>query len=280
MKPNFVVLTDFTPAADRVLAYATTLAAPLGAELHLVHVFLPTPITSEYGTVLPIIDVDYVPETRRALERVAAELPVPATAELVESDWQSAVAQSLDKYHPLLLIAGLTATHGQFDEWMSNRAVPLAHQTGYPLLLVPEHLPQSVQHPPRRLAFAVEDRPFRLVPEARAAAPLFDALGTEIITVSVLEPQERAGGWEGLTAAQQCGLAATMPRSGLHKVVGEHPGTGILQAVENLNADMLALLDQGHGWAHKLFSGSVIDHVLRHVRVPVLLLSGHIIVTE
>jgi nucleotide-binding universal stress UspA family protein len=62
--------------------------------------------------------------------------------------------------------------------------------------------------------------------------------------------------------------------SRLHKVVSGRPASGILQAVDELSADVLVLLDQGHGWLHKAFSGSVIAHVLRHTPVPVLLLSA------
>nr|WP_233169352.1 universal stress protein [Hymenobacter sp. BT523] len=65
-----------------------------------------------------------------------------------------------------------------------------------------------------------------------------------------------------------------MPSCGLHKVVGEEPAPGLLHAVADLEADWLALLDLGHGLWHKLFSGSVIDQVLRRTPVPVLLLTA------
>jgi nucleotide-binding universal stress UspA family protein len=65
MTPNFVVLTDFSPAGARAQAYAAALAAPLGAELHLVHVAAPMPITTvEYGLSLPIMDRGYVQDIR------------------------------------------------------------------------------------------------------------------------------------------------------------------------------------------------------------------------
>ena len=79
---------------------------------------------------------------------------------------------------------------------------------------------------------------------------------------------------QGHLAAQQSGLATMMPRSQLHKMVGPEPAPGILQAVQELSADVLALLDIGHGWVHKLVSDSVIDQVLRATPVPVLLLSA------
>jgi nucleotide-binding universal stress UspA family protein len=279
MPLNIIVLTDFSLAAERARAYAAVLAVPLKAELHLVHVFLPVPVmpvstATDYGVMLPTSDYQYGPETCRCLKQVAETMPVPATAEVLEADWPGAIEQALNKYHPVLVIAGLTATHGWLDEWLSNRSVPLAHQTGYPLLLVPEHLPDTALHLPRRLALAVEDRPFRLVPQAKAVAPLLDELNLDIVAVTVLPAEESASGWDGLAAAQHSGLATDMVTCGLHKVVGQLPGTGVLQAVDNLGADIVALLDQGRGWAHKVLQGSVIDYVLRHTHVPVLLLSA------
>ncbi|MBD2722323.1 universal stress protein [Hymenobacter armeniacus] len=274
MNSNLVVLTDFSRAAERACAYAAVLAAAIDAELHLVHVFLPLPIATEYGQVLPVMDTQYVPDTARSLQQVARTLPVPATAEVLEADWPGAVEEALAKYRPVLVVAGLTATSNWLSEWLSNRAQPLAHQTGYPLLLVPEHLPDAALRLPRRLALAVEDRPFALAPRARAVAPLLDALAPDAVAVSVLTREESIRGWVGLHAAQTCGLMATMPNCGLHKVVGEEPAPGLLHAVADLEADWLALLDLGHGLWHKLFSGSVIDQVLRRTPVPVLLLAA------
>ena len=276
MSPCLVVLTDFSLAAERARAYAVVLAGPLKAALHLVHIYIPAPITTEYGLVLPVMDPQYAPETQRCLQQVANALPVPATAEVLEATWPGAVSEALAKYHPLLVVAGLTDEEDWFSEWFGNRARPLAAQTGYPLLLVPEHFPDAALHLPQRLVLAIEDRPFRLAPPARAVAALLDVLALEVVAVTVLAAEESTGGWEGLRAAQQCGLAACMPRCGLHKVQSELPASGVLEAVSDLHADVVALLDQGHGWAHKFFRGSVIDHVLRHTRVPVLLLAAQL----
>jgi nucleotide-binding universal stress UspA family protein len=275
MKPNFVVLTDGSPAGEHACAYAAALAAPLEAELHLVQVCCPLPVTTAgYGLSLPLLDIGYLREMRQALTATAARLTVPATAEVVEDEWYAAVQQALDTYHPLLLVAGLTATHGRLEEWLNNRALPLAHRTGYPLLLVPEHLPATALGPPRRVVLAVEDHHFRLTAEAVALAPLFDRLGCAVATVTVLPPGGQDGGQAGLLAAQCCGLAACLAGSALHRVVTARPAVGIWQAVGELAADVLVLLDQGHGWAHKMFSGSVIAHAVRFSQVPVLLLAA------
>ena len=274
MKPSIVVLTNSSAAANQARAYAAVLAAPLGAEVHLVHVYPLPPMTSRVAAIMEATRERYVRQDRRALEQLAAAYPVPATADTLEGTWDEAVQQALDQYRPLLLVAGLTATDGQFDEWLSNRTLPLARETGYPLLLVPENLPAAALHAPRRLALAVEDRPFVLAPETTALAALFDALATEIIPVTVAPEAGWEGGEEGLWAAQRSGLAANMPHCQLHQVVGPEPAHAILRTVRDLSADVVALVDVGHGWMHKLLIDSVIEQVLRETTVPVLLLSA------
>lgn len=271
MNPTFVVLTDSSPADEPTLAYAAALAAPLGASLHLVHV-LDTPLATVLAYGPPQPDTEYVQAVHLALTQAAARLSVPTTVEVIEGNWQGAHEQALATYQPALLIAGLTATNGPADEWLSNRALPLAHQTGYPLLLIPEYLPKAAVHPPRCVVLAVEDQPFQLTPQGQALAPLFDQLACSITPVTVVPPDDELRGDIALQAVQQCGLAANLVQSKLHRVRDAHPASGIWQAADESEADLVILLDQGHGWLHKLFSGSVIADVLRYSQVPVLLL--------
>jgi nucleotide-binding universal stress UspA family protein len=276
MLPTLVVLTDFSRAGDRACAYAAALAAPLGAAVHLVHVFS-LPFTSpRMAVVMRAANAEHVLKDSQLLQQMASALPLPATTQVIEADWADAVAQVVAEYHPLLLVAGLTATDGPFSEWQSNRPLPLAHQTGYPLLLVPENLPLAALRPPRRLLLAVEDRPFQLSPEAQLLGPQFDMLGCQMFVTTVQPSDAPTDGQVGLRAAQQCGLGAALAQAELRKVVDARPASGIWQAADELEADLVVLLDQGHGWAHKLFSGSVIADVIRYSQVPVLLLAAHL----
>ncbi len=274
MKLNFVVLTDGAPAGAPLLAYAAALAEPLGATLHLVHVLShPLLVPLEFGELgASLLATGYESAVHTELTRAAACLSVPATVDVREDDWQSALDQVLTTYQPALLVAGLTATDGPLDEWLSNRALPLAYQTGYPLLLVPEFLPSTHLHPPRCLVLAVEDHAFRLTPQGQALATLLALLRCTVTPVTVRAPDYTRLGGADWPAVQHCGLPNNLFYKELHEVVDERPASGIWQAADELEADMVALLDQGHGWVHKLFSGSVIADVLRYSQVPVLLL--------
>jgi nucleotide-binding universal stress UspA family protein len=67
---RILVPTDFSPTADAALTYAKTLAARLGASLHLVHVF-----ADPYGatTYVPEVYAPISPEIReRAWSRHAS----------------------------------------------------------------------------------------------------------------------------------------------------------------------------------------------------------------
>jgi nucleotide-binding universal stress UspA family protein len=244
--------------------------------VHLVHVFS-LPFTSpRMAVVMRATNAEHVSKDSQLLQQMASALPLPATTQVIEADWADAVAQVVAEYHPLLLVAGLTATDGPFSEWQSNRPLPLAHQTGYPLLLVPENLPLAALHSPRRLLLAVEDRPFQLSPEAQLLGPQFDMLGCQMFVTTVLPSDAPTDGQVGLRAAQKCGLGAALAQAELRKVTDARPASGIWQAADELEADLVVLLDQGHGWAHKLFSGSVIADVIRYSQVPVLLLAAHL----
>ncbi len=273
MKPNLLVLTDSSPAAEQARAYAAVLAAPLGAEVHLLHVYPTPPTTPSIGRALRATTAPYVRQERHALEAVAAAMPGTTTATTVAQGWDEAVQEALTRHQPLLVVAGLTATDGLLDEWLSNRALPLAHETGYPLLLVPQHLPAAELHPPRCLVLAVRDQAFTLTPESLALTPLLVALDAAVLPTTVALPEEETAGRHGLTSAQECGLTPALAGSRLHRVVAEEPAAGLRQAVQKLSADVLVLLDPGHGWVSKLFGESVIDEVLRHTQVPVLLLA-------
>ena len=276
MNPSIVVFTDFSAAAERARSYAAVLAVCLGAEVYLIHIYPRTPVVARAGGATHATHARFVRRNRRLLAQVATDMPGSATATTVEADWDETVHAAINLHRPLLLVAGLTAADMPPDEWSSTRILPLAYQTGYPLLLVPEHLPNTALRPPRCLALAVRDEPFRLAPKAIVVARLLNALRILAVPVTVFPPEEATTGEHGLRSAQECGLVATLYRSSLHRVVGEQPAQGILQAVHELSADMLTLLDPGHGWVYNLFNDNTIERVLQRTRVPVLLLSAKV----
>jgi nucleotide-binding universal stress UspA family protein len=90
--PTLIVLTDFSPAGDRACAYAAALAAPLGATLHLVHVFSLLFTSPRMAVAMHEAIAEHVQEDSWRLQQKASEMPLPATTQVVEANWADAVA--------------------------------------------------------------------------------------------------------------------------------------------------------------------------------------------
>lgn len=275
MKKNLMVLTDLSPAAQQAQTYAAELAQEMGAVVHLVHVYHMLPSTTRIGRVQRSSRAlaQEVRQQQQSLKQVAAAMAVPATAITLTDLWDDAVRFALEKYRPLLVVTGLTAAGGTLNQWLSNRTLPLAQQSGYPVLLVPAQLPEATLRAPRRIALAVRDHALSLTPQSVALVSQLLASRSSVVPLTVVPPSDPEGGEKSLRAAQACGLVAATPAPHLHRVVAEDSAKGILQGVEELSADVLVMLDPGHGWVLKLFAGSVVDEVTRAAPVPVLLLA-------
>ena len=58
-------------------------------------------------------------------------------------------------------------------------------------------------------------------------------------------------------------------------VVEGGPGQAIVEAAEQRGCDVIAISSHGRGGIERLLMGSVADHVIRHARMPVLVLHYH-----
>ena len=57
-------------------------------------------------------------------------------------------------------------------------------------------------------------------------------------------------------------------------MVHGEPADAILQQVEKLQPDLIAMATHGHGWAKRIVLGSVADHVRHNSDVPLLLIKS------
>ena len=116
---RILVPTDFSEPSDAALEYATTLAADLGASLHLLHVFEDPYLTGGafaaemYAPVPPDLRERLFEEAKAHLrERVEAhgDGHVPPTAEVYTGPTAKAIADYAASEHIDLIVIG---THGR-----------------------------------------------------------------------------------------------------------------------------------------------------------------------
>jgi nucleotide-binding universal stress UspA family protein len=270
MAPSLLILTDFFRAADRALAYATNLAAPLGARLVLLHVrrdslLDPERLTGELSTLNQEV-------IALALKQAASHLAVPVVAEIGHGRVTDAVADAVGRHQPLLVVLGRPDYADIPDELVHTTSLDILRTAPYPLLVVPATVATTAV--PRRVLLALDGEAFTLGKYAGMARNLLNALGAELTVLHVAAhpgPEDQAA--EVLESVRRTGLAIDLPTPVRyrHSAVAA-PAEGILAVAQPADYDLVVVLARPRSFWGKVFHHSVTAQVLVHSAIPVLVL--------
>ncbi|WP_303312529.1 universal stress protein [Hymenobacter sp. BT730] len=270
MGPDLVVLTDFSESSRRALAYAAALAQPLQSRVVLLHLYQDVLLDPEYVVIPAGAAIRSQRETRRALEKMAEELPVPATVDLSVNTLAEALADAIARYHPLVLVCGRAATPDFLDQLLGDQSLPVLRHLHYPLLMVPEnaHLPGS----PTRVGLVADGEPFKLRDNALNMQPLWEALGAKYFVLHVETEEQYDRARTAVNSLRHNHLVKDLPPDSLYTVHHTRPATGILQAAADTQTELLVLLARERSLLGGLFHRSITAQVLQRSPVPVLVL--------
>jgi nucleotide-binding universal stress UspA family protein len=270
MAAALLVLTDFSHSSNQAVSYAAALAAPLGANLVLLHVqrdslLDPELLTGESNR----LDAEAV---NLAFDSLVRDFSVPVLPELGYGQVADAAAAAIRQHQPLLLVLGRPDNTADLpDELITTTALGLLRTAPYPMLVVPHTV--SATTLPRRILLAVDGEEFSLGQHAGAMRHLLDALHAELTVLHVTDtprPDEQAA---ALAIVQRTGLTADLaqPIRSLSSSAPT-PADGILQAAKPQDFDLLVLIARPRSFLGELFHHSVTAQVLLHSAVPVLVL--------
>ncbi|RTQ52558.1 universal stress protein [Hymenobacter gummosus] len=267
---TLVVLTNLSPAAERARRYAARLAGPLGARVVLLHVYQPPVLSPDTGLVMGSAGYYDREQTDTALQALAADMPVPATAEVIDGAFADGLSAAVRRYQPLLLVLGLTSTEHYFDALLANRALPLLRHSPCAVLLVPE---TAALTPPHRVVLGVDGEPFAVGPAA--AAVLHELLRTwqaQATLTYTSTPASSLSRNEVLRAVQRSGLLPAAAEIDFHQPLADTPEQGLLRTAAARQANLLVLMARRRSFLGQLFHRSVTARVARQASLPVLLL--------
>ena len=269
MPASFLVLTDFTPAADRALTYADGLATAVGASLVLLHV-------RREGLLDPDAFSGRIRhmsggEVAAALAERTAPLRAPASVEVAVGGVAESVQQAVAQHRPALVLLGKPATDTIPDELVVSTSLGLLRATAVPLLVVP--LAAPLGPPPARALLAADGQPFQLQPSVvEAANQLLTGLAATLTVTYVAEPEESDDCAAALASVEASGLSAGLPTVRTHGGRHRRASAGILQAATDTRAELILLVARRQSFLGQLFNSSVSARVVLHSPVPVLLL--------
>ncbi|MBD2714556.1 universal stress protein [Microvirga sp. STR05] len=275
MNQAILMLTNLSAAAERAAQMAAVLGLPLQLRLVLLHLYHDPLLDPELVVITTAGAYRTQAETNASLQAMAQRLALPTEVTTSADTLREAVQAALQHYHPLLLGMGLSQEHDLLDRLLHNQMLPVLRATGYPLLLVPERGP--VPQVPRRVALAVDAESFSPNRASQALAPLLASWQAAYTVVHVAAPkeQEAFAGQRALTNVRQSKLLPAATRLELYQEREVRPAAGVLQALEDTQADLLLLVARPRSFMGRFFHHSVTMEVLRHCRIPVLLLPAH-----
>ncbi|WP_229743141.1 universal stress protein [Hymenobacter qilianensis] len=269
MSPSIVVLANLSAASEHAARYAAVLSEPLQARLILLHQYREATPDPELVTMTATDTYRSQADMDAALQRLTRQLP--ATTQIVTSTHAEVemVAEAVERYHPLLLVMGTHTDTSLLDLLWQNQVL---RDTHWPLLIVPEAA--TTTQVPRRIALAVDADPFVLNPASRAMAPLLASWQAAYTVLHAEAPNERQA-FPGQRALANVRLSQLLPPATALELYEEKslpPAEGIMQAVSDVQADLLVLIVRPHSFLGQLFHFSVTAQVLRQSPIPVLLL--------
>lgn len=274
MDPAILVLVNASATAEQAARYAAALGAPLHVHLTLLNLWTyPVIMSPEIVEAEAQVAERLQAETLHALQSLARQLPVPTEVEELPGVMLDAVEEAVRQHQPLLLAMGLSAENGLLDHLLHNQVLPVLRATHWPLLLIPEGAP--VPALPRRVLVAVDADPFTPNAATRHLVPLFRAWPAGY-TVAHVAPDDGERELEGRLALAKVRASVLLPPDvvlELHEISSlDDPATGILQAMQETQTDLLLLIARPRSFLGRLFHRSVTAQVLQRCRKPLLLL--------
>lgn len=271
MNPSIVVLTDLSAAAAQTARYAALLAAPLHAQVALLHCYQPLMLLAPELAVVTAeqTDRDYADMTA-GMQALARQLPGSPEVLVSVQPLPDAVATAILEQQPLLLAMGLSPEHSLLDELLRNQMLPILQATHQPLLLVPAAATASAL--PRRVLLALDAELFSLSAASNKLAPLLAAWqAAYTVTHVMLDEEPTTTHRRPMADVRASGLLPPDAPLWLYQEVDKTPADGILQALADTQADLLVLIARPRSFLGRLFHHSVTAEVLRRSPVPVLL---------
>jgi nucleotide-binding universal stress UspA family protein len=270
---SILVLANFADAAEATARYAAALGAPLHLRLVMLHLEVyPVMLEPELVAASAEQTQRNEAETMAGLQALARRLPGHTEVLEAAGIMSEAVADAVRQQHPLLLALGLSHEQSLLDHLLVEQVLPVLRATHQPLLLVPRNAP--CVGPPRRVLVAVDGEPFIPNAASRALAPLLAAWAATFTVAHVKAHHAQLASPGKLALADLLASSLLPPATALKLYEECHvsPGAGVLQAIDDTQADLLILLARPRTFLERRFHRSVTAQVLRHSRVPVLLL--------
>ncbi|MDF7811591.1 universal stress protein [Hymenobacter sp. YC55] len=263
---TLLIVSDFVAGADPALDFATLLAQALGAKLVLLHVQDEDALKAEPSSA----QLPAATSAPQALQDLARTLPVPAVAEVEAGQMEDALPAAISRHRPALIVLSRPSAATAADVLVTTTALNVLRSHACGLLVVPAEAPQAKL--PQRVLLAADGGKFTLGPCVESIRAMLLAMRAQLIVGHVTESATQHTAQQALASVVRTGLTLDLPAVTTTHVCHAEPTAGILQAVAEQRAELLAVVARPHTLLWSLFRQTVTAQLVLQSAVPVLVL--------
>lgn len=261
---NFIVATDFSPAAQEAINYAAGLARTINASVLVMH-FYQMPILMNETPII-LVSADELKKTAdtglaRAVEdarKTFADVAFETESRL--GDVATELEAICEEKNPIAIIVGTKQQSG-FDRFLfGDVSTSLAKNLNYPLIIVPEG---AASAPPKNIAFATDLSPLEET-TIKNITELITPFTAMLHAVHIQTEDEQPLADEVMQSLKNLNPF-------YHSIKEDDITEGLQQFIFENKIDMLLLLPHKHSLMERWFTKGHTEDIVHHISIPMLI---------
>jgi nucleotide-binding universal stress UspA family protein len=266
---TFLVPTDFSELADRLVRVAKWMAKAEEARLVLMHVHPPIVLLEEYPAAVPIdVDVEVSKNAERMLNQQVDKLVqegIDAEALFVEGSVVDQILAKIQEIKPDRAILGRSGHGGFFDRLFGSNAQDVALNARCPVLVVPDEAEiTKLKHIIYATQLEIEE-----TGPLVATFQLADAYDANVTLLKVTAPDQ-----PNLSDDKEMlkNIHKTFKNYQFKTVEADSVGEGIEQFATEVQADLVVMTTQAHSFLEEIIQPSETKKYVLKAKMPILVL--------
>jgi nucleotide-binding universal stress UspA family protein len=265
---RILVPTDFSENAKLALKHAIDIANRFGSTITILHAFQTTTVTGSFGNIDHVIKNDREEELADLIMDVKPLLGDKAHIEGLVKKGPSIdmICETAEKLKVSLIVMGTTGADGMKKLFLGSTASNVILETSKPVLAIPK---EYKEFKISRIVLASDNKKIEKLAILNPLLELATNFGAALNLLTVMDSENPQVQTDN---SLQEYLKKSGVDSGYHKVNSPDIVKGILEFINQENADMLCLIHHHRGLFDSIFHSSVAEKIAFSSKVPLLVL--------
>ena len=268
---KIIVPIDFTPSSRNASEYAISLAKAIGAEVHLLHVYMePMPVGNipDYrANAVAALHTENIALVNKEIEWLKETYGVAVSGHTAAAAFKSdAINNAATTLNGDLLVMGVKSAHK--NRVLGSTTLKMIRKSSKPVLLIPE---EAKFRPLKKAVLAID---FREMISSAGMQAFFALVKQFNASVSVLHVQKTGEDMKASEVAEKLQMERVLSSISFQyeSVRAKDVNEGILNFIDSHPTDLLVMIAHHHSVLERLFTPVHTGAISSEIKLPLLVL--------